>query len=147
MRPPIPPPVPIMTSQDAKEVWRWRQWAIVGLGLAILALLAWQLSTLSPRGWCQTAFDFSKTDKVTEVVEALKTCVNLQVRILDIKDHVIIGLIVAVIMTQLLFMVSEFGMRASVKGPAGFGADVGKDDDQPKKIEGEVTLTDTGTKP
>lgn len=136
-----------MTSEDTRKAWQWRQYAILAVGAAILGLLWWQLSTLNPKQWCQTAYDFAKTDNIQGVLDALKTCVGLQEKILAIKDHTIIGLIVAVFMTQLLFLVSEFGMKAKGTGPAGMGFDVGKDDTHHIKGTVEGTVTDLESNP
>ena len=134
-----------VTHVTTEKVWRWRTYSIMVGALIICGLLGWQLLTLNPRQWCQTTYDFAKATNVQNVLDELKTCVVLQMKILSIKDHGILGLLGALIMVILLLMISEFGYNADVKGPGGVALGFQKkaEDNPPQKIEGEVKLSPT----
>lgn len=116
-----------MDDKSTLRVWRWQQYAIMAGAPVVAGLLGWQLQTLDPRRYCQTTFDFAKTENVTEVINALKVCTGLQQMILSIKDHAIIGLIVILGVGYLMLMARFLGMQAALEGPLGLKAKIGQD--------------------
>lgn len=109
------------------DMVKLRQWAVL-LGAPLVGgLLAWQLYTLHPKEWCRTAIDLAKLDKGEDIISGLQACVGLQARILEIKDHAVIGLMVVLGLGYIMLMARELGMKASLRGPGGSGAEIGAD--------------------
>lgn len=131
---------PLTEQQEVARSNRLRLYAIILGGPVITGLLIWQLSTLSPKYWCQTSFNVALADG-SGLVDALKACLALQVRILDIKDHAIIGLLMVMGIVYFVLVFSQWKMRAEVHGPGGVGGTIGGDPHATVKTTTETTVT------
>lgn len=83
-------------------------------------LLVWQLWDVTPARWCAIA---QATD------ERANVCVAILLRLLDLKDHVVLGLLSIVGLTVLALAVVALNVRIGATGPAGIGVNIGDDDD------------------
>jgi hypothetical protein len=84
-------------------------------------LLAWQLYQLDPKKVCQVSFDLAKADGAGVIV-AFQSCVGLYSKMLDIRDHAIIGLIAILGLGYIMMLMREFRMQGEFNGPLGWGA-------------------------
>jgi hypothetical protein len=102
-------------------------------------LLAWQLYTLSPKSWCNTAFSVAKADNAG-LIQAFQACIKLQEAILGIKDHAIIGLLVVLGLGYLMMLMREFRINGEISGPLGIGGKFSNNDklDGAEEVQGAV---------
>jgi len=95
---------------------RWFVVAFVLAGALMSVLLAWQLGETTPKNWCILAKQGSP--------ELAGSCVTILLHLLDIKDHVVIGLLAIVGLSVLSLAVVALGVRISAEGPGGLKANV-----------------------
>lgn len=109
------------------KIGEWFRTLLILLGAPILGgVLVWQLRTLDPKQWCGVAFDMAKADG-GGIIEAFKSCLHLQIKILELKDHAIIGLLAVIGLGYLMVMMRELRLQGEVRGPGGIGASVKHD--------------------
>lgn len=98
----------------------WTIYVFLMLSLFVSGLIVWQLWGLTPENWCLLAKMGDKTDPMA--------CFNTLVRLLDVKDHIVIGVLAtqAIIVICLAVVVLNLDLKAS--GPGGVQIDVGSDD-------------------
>lgn len=83
-------------------------------------LLAWQLYGLEPDKLCKTSFAMAKVDGAG-IVEAFKACIGLMSKVLDIKDHALIGLLAILGLGYVMMLMRELRLQGSISGPGGTG--------------------------
>jgi peptidoglycan/LPS O-acetylase OafA/YrhL len=95
---------------------RWFVIAFVAAGLLMSGFLWWQLSEITPDKWCQLAKQGSP--------ELAGSCASILLRLLDLKDHTIIGLLFMLGLSFLSLAVVALGVHISAEGPAGLKTEV-----------------------
>jgi hypothetical protein len=98
---------------------RWFVIAFVMAGFLMSALLWWQLSETTPAKWCMLAKQGSP--------ELAGSCTSILLRLLDLKDHAIIGLLMILGISFLSLAAVALGVRISAEGPAGLKTEIGAD--------------------
>jgi hypothetical protein len=111
--------------------FRWVVYAFVAAGLLMAAMLGWQLYDLTPARWCVLATQGSP--------DLATGCVTMLVKLLDIKDHVMIGLLAIVGLSVLSLAAVALGVRLGFTGPGGLSANVGAD--KTTVTDGQATVT------
>lgn len=96
---------------------RWFVIAFVAAGLLMSGFLWWQLSEITPEKWCMLAKQGSP--------EMATACTSILLRLLDLKDHAILGLLFILGLSFLSLAVVALGVRISAEGPAGLKTEVG----------------------
>ncbi|MGN6819307.1 MAG: hypothetical protein ACTHJR_11625 [Sphingomonas sp.] len=121
-------PGPMSTSR-----YRWTIIAFVFAGFISAAFAGWQLFETSPRVWCVLAKEGS--------AETRAACLSVLLRLLDIKDHAVIGLLVILGLTILSVVVVALGVKLKGHGPGDLGFDIDRDDDTQTVRAGDATVT------
>lgn len=111
--------------------FRWVIYAFMAAGIVMTAMLAWQLYDLTAARWCVLAKQGSP--------DLATGCVTMLVKLLDIKDHVMIGLLGIVGLTVLSLAAVALGVRLGFTGPGGLSANVGAD--KTTVTDGQATVT------
>lgn len=102
------------------RIGEWFRTLLILLGAPILGgVLVWQLMTLD-QDKCRTSFEIAKADGAG-LISAFQACIGLQSKILDIKDHAIIGLLAVIGLGYLMVMMREARLQGSVNLPGGGG--------------------------
>lgn len=83
------------------------------------ALLAWQLWDVTPARWCAIAK--SGTPEISSA------CVTVLLKLLELKNSVVLGLMAIVGLSVLSLAAVALGVRLGLVGPAGFSADISPD--------------------
>lgn len=83
-------------------------------------LLAWQLYTLEPERVCKTSFQMAKLDGAG-IVAAFQACIGLMAKVIDVKDHAIIGLLTVLGLGYIMMMMRELRLQGGINGPLGTG--------------------------
>jgi peptidoglycan/LPS O-acetylase OafA/YrhL len=94
-------------------------WMIVAFclsGALMTAILVWQLLETTPARWCVLANKGSP--------EFATGCIAILMRLLDIKDHVVIGLLVIVGLSVLSLAAVALGVRLQLSTPGGLSANI-----------------------
>lgn len=112
--------------------FRWTLGAFSASGLLMMLLLAWQLFETTPARWCALAANGSP--------ELTTGCATILLRLLEIKDHVSIGLMAITGLSVLALAVVATGTKINASG-AGFNADIGADKTTVSTDDGTSTLT------
>lgn len=99
---------------------RWTLWAFVAAGFLVAALLIWQLYGLTPASWCGIAKVGTENDRIS-------ACLTVLVRLLTIKDHVLIGLLTLLGISFVSLTVVVLGVSVKGTAPGGASIDVGPD--------------------
>lgn len=107
------------------NAFNWTVGAIIGGGMFMGIMLVWQLYGLVPAKWCAVPVSASKLTHQKPVIE---DCVAIVLRILDLKDHAIIGLLGVIGIAFLVMVVMNFKARITFSGPGGIGGSVGAAD-------------------
>lgn len=97
----------------------WTLFAFVGACIVLTGLTIWQLETTSPPRWCSLA--------LTGSPEIVSGCYNVLLKLLDIKDHAIIGLIATLAVTILCVVAVALGVRITAGGPGNTSVNIGAD--------------------
>jgi hypothetical protein len=111
------------------------RWFIVAFclsGALMAGLLAWQLAETSPARWCVLAKQGSP--------EMATSCVTILMKLLEIKDHVVIGLLGIVGLSVLSLAVVALGVRLGVAGPGGLSANIGAETTTVRSGDSSVTV-------
>lgn len=111
--------------------FRWVVFAFLGAGLLTMAMLGWQLYDLTPGRWCVLAKQGSP--------ELANSCVAMLVKLLDLKDHVLIGLLAITGLSVLALAAVALGVRLAFSGPGGLSANVGAD--KTTVTDGQASVT------
>jgi hypothetical protein len=106
-----------MKFSKPQSRFRWVVLAFIAYGLLTGALLVWQLMATTPTKWCAIA----------ENNDINQGCFTLLLRILDIKDHTIIGLLLIMGLTALSVVAVTLKVRMDAEGPGGIKAKIGAD--------------------
>lgn len=101
---------------------RWFIVAFVLAGAMMVGLLVWQLYETSPRHWCEIAKQGSP--------ETASSCLAILLKLLDLKDHAVVGLLVIVGVSVLCLAVVALGVRLGVAGPGGVSANINMENDE-----------------
>ena len=116
------------------KIGEWFRTSLILLGAPILGgVLVWQLRSLDVDK-CKTSFQIAKADG-TGLITAFKACIDLQMKVLEIKDHAIIGLLAVIGLGYLMVMMRELRMQGEVRGPGGVGASFRSDNGETKGAE------------
>jgi len=102
-----------------KHTARFR-WIIIAFLVAIASmsgLLAWQLYDTTPARWCAAALMGSP--------EVATACFGVLLRLLEVKDHAVLGLMAIVGLSVLSLAVVALGVRINAAGPGGLTANIG----------------------
>lgn len=111
---------------------RWVVLAFVMAGLLVSGLMVWQLYETTPARWCAVA--------MTGSPEITTGCYTLLMRLLDIKDHVVLGLMTILGLTVASLTAIALGLNIKVAGPAGTSVDIGVDDTKVTTPDTSVTF-------
>lgn len=111
--------------------FRWVVYAFIAAGLLMTLILAWQLFDLTPGRWCVLAKQGSP--------DLGAGCVAMLIKLLEIKDHVMIGLLIIVGLTVLSLAAVALGVRLGFTGPGGLSANV--EADTTTVTDGQATVT------
>lgn len=103
---------------------RWNILAVMLGGPAITAVLVWQLWDLTPAKYCTLVLGAAKGE-----ADGADFYVGCIVRLLDLKDHVIIGLLAIVGISFIATVVVAIKAKVSASGPAGISITVEGDDE------------------
>lgn len=93
--------------------------AFILAALITVGLVVWQLVETTPRAWCQLAADANEA--------RYSSCSSILIKLLDIKDHTIIGLLSILGIIILAIVVVALGVSVKGTGPGGIGVDIGSD--------------------
>lgn len=99
-------------AERSASSFRWTLLAFVLAGGLIAALVVWQLLETSPTRWCILANDTGNT------------CQPILLRLLDIKDHSLMGLLTILGLTVLSVVVVALGVKVQGTGPGGITVDI-----------------------
>jgi len=91
---------------------RWFIIAFCLSGFVMTLMLAWQLYETTPARWCVM------TDRA-------EGCVAILMKLLEIKDHTVMGLLIIVGLSVLCLAAVALGLRLGVSGPGGIEANIG----------------------
>lgn len=97
---------------------RWFVIAFLMAGFFMSALLVWQLWDVTPARWCAIA------QSQNEVQAA---CLSILLKLLDLKNNVVIGLLAIVGISVLSLAVVALRIRIDAAGPGGLTANIGAD--------------------
>lgn len=100
-----------------------RTFALFAAAPIFAGLLAWQLYGLEPGKLCKTSFEMAKVDGAGQV-DAFKSCIGLMSKVLDIKNHAVIGLLVVLGLGYIMMMMRELRLQGSITGPGGTGVNL-----------------------
>lgn len=120
----------MVTDHNALR-FRWVVYAFMAAGIVMTAMLAWQLYDLTAARWCVLA--------KTGSPELATGCVTMLVKLLDLKDHVLLGLLTIVGLSVLSLAAVALGVRLGFTGPGGLSANVGAD--KTTVTDGQATVT------
>lgn len=98
---------------------RWFIIAFLVFGIIMTVMLGWQLFETTPARWCVMAKQGSP--------ELASGCVTILMKLLEIKDHVVIGLLGITGLSVLGLAAVALGLRFVVSGPGGLNANIGAD--------------------
>jgi hypothetical protein len=125
-----------MTQPRHSYAFNWTVAAIIVGGLIMGALLFWQLHGLTPSRWCGVALGAAKLAGEMHLVDG---CRDIILRLLDLKDHAIIGLLGVVGLSFLVMVVMTFKARITFSGPGGVGGSVGSAADGAQEVATAAT--------
>lgn len=94
----------------------WIMLLFVLAGVLVSGLLIWQLNTTDPTQWCRLA-------EITSP-ENVSACLGVLVKILEIKNNAVIGLLVILGFTVLSVVVVALGVKLTGAGPGGVSVDI-----------------------
>lgn len=110
--------------------FRWTLIAFALCGALIASLVIWQLWELTPTRWCALAENTAGDTNSNACLAAL-------LRILDLKDHALIGLMVILGITVVSVVVVALKVNVKGSGPGGFEVDIGADQTVVRNHEGD----------
>jgi hypothetical protein len=116
----------------------WTVYTFLALCAFNMGMLIWQLWGMTPNKWCFVAKAGSPTDPAS--------CFNTLARLLDIKDHIVIGLLgtMAIIMISLAVVVLKVFVK--VDAPGGISVNVGQgtntDDGEEEEVPAPTAPTE-----
>lgn len=121
---------------ETTSIWKSRYgWTIIAFiiaGVFISGLVIWQLMETAPAYWCALADQTS---------EGLRTaCYNVLLRLLDIKDHAIVGLLTILGITVASVVAVALGVKISGTGPGGTSVNVGADETRVKNGDLDMSI-------
>lgn len=100
--------------------FRWVVISFMLAGLLTMGMLGWQLYETTPARWCSVAAVGSP--------EIATGCVNILLKLLDLKQTAVMGLLLIVGLT--VISLAAVALRLNIKataGAGGFSADIGAD--------------------
>ncbi|MBO9380233.1 hypothetical protein GG804_26055 [Sphingomonas histidinilytica] len=106
--------------------FRWTVWVILIGALAMGATLVWQLYGLTPARWCVVPINAAKMAGARPIAE---DCTTIVLRLLDLKDHAITGLLIVLGLSFVAMVVTLLGARINFNGPGGIGGSIGGRDE------------------
>lgn len=122
--------VPIQEGRN----FRWTIAAFVAAGALIAALVVWQLWELTPTRWCALADNTSQDGNA---------CLTALLRVLDLKDHALIGLMAILGITVVSVVVVALKVSVRGSGPGGFEVDIGADETEVRDAAGNSAVIPT----
>lgn len=111
------------------------KWTILAFILAIIfvgGVLIWQLFETKPERWCQIA--------ESAAPENINACLAVLVKLIDVKDHVLIGVTGTLALTVLSLAVVALGVRLSGSGPGGTSVNISEKDTTISTPDASVTV-------
>lgn len=111
------------------------KWTILAFGFAVIfvgAILVWQLFETKPERWCQLA--------EAATPENTNACLAVLVKLIDVKDHVLIGVTGTLALTVLSIVVVALGVRLSGSGPGGTSVSISESDTVIKTPDMSLTV-------
>jgi hypothetical protein len=109
--------------------FRWTVLAFVAAGILVSALVVWQLYETTPARWCAIALQGTN-----------EGCFTVLLKLLEIKDHAVIGLLAILGLTVLSLVAVALGVNIKAAGPGGTSVDIGADDTTITTPDASVTL-------
>lgn len=103
------------------------RWNIIGLVLgapALTAILIWQLYGLTPKGYCMSILGVGEVAGA-HAASITKYYVGCITRLLSLKDHVVIGLLIVIGVSYIAALIMALGAFIKGQGPGGFGLEIG----------------------
>lgn len=110
---------------------RWFVVAFLILGTMMTGLLTWQLWDVTPARWCAIA--------QASTPDFANACVTILLRLIELKNNVVLGLLVIVGASMLSLAAVALGVRMGLTGPGGLSANIGAD--QTTVTDGSSTVT------
>jgi hypothetical protein len=98
-------------------------WTIIVFIIAIIfvgILVVWQLFGLSPQTWCNIAEEGDANVR--------GACLSVILKLLDVKDHAIIGLMSILGITVVSIVAVALNVRIAAGGPGNTSVNIGADD-------------------
>lgn len=121
---------------EKSSIWKSRYgWTIIAFilaGVFVGGLVVWQLYETSPSVWCMLAEDTSENLR--------GSCLSVLLKLLDIKDHAIIGLLIILGITVVSVVAVALGLKISASGPGNTQIDVGADKTRIEADGANVTI-------
>ena len=112
-----------MTGKRTENAIRWNIIAAMAGGPIITGVLIWQLWGLTPGRYCTMILGATKRDS-----HAADFYVGCIVKLLEIKDHVLIVLLAIIGISFVSVVIVAIKGKVSATGPGGIGITVGDDD-------------------
>lgn len=98
---------------------RWFVIAFIAAGFFMSSVLVWQLWDVTPARWCAIAQSGNN--------DIAAACLSILLKLLDLKNNVVIGLLAIVGLSVLSLAVVALGVRINAAGPGGLTANIGSD--------------------
>ncbi len=114
--------LPILQTEKVsfwKSRYAWTIVAFILAGLFISGLLVWQLMETGPAVWCKIA----ETANDTRVTG----CYGILLKLIDVKDHTIIGLLAILGITVISIVAVALGVKISAQGPGSTSVNIGRE--------------------
>ncbi len=112
-----------MNGKRTESAIRWNIIAAVAGGPIITGVLIWQLWDLTPAKYCTMVLGAAKDD-----VHGADFYVGCIVKLLEIKDHVLIGLLAIIGISFVSVVIVAIKGKVSATGPGGIEITVGGED-------------------
>lgn len=119
------------TPEVRKTRFGWTLIAFILAGILISALLIWQLYETSPGAWCVLADKTNASDNA---------CLPVILKLVDVKDHAIIGLLMILGLTVVSVVAVALGVRVSASGPGNTNVNIGADTTRISNGETDVEI-------
>jgi hypothetical protein len=125
-----------LEKHDPAKITRSRfGWTIIAFiiaGVFISALMIWQLIETSPQAWCKLADDSSDNLR--------GACLSVLLKLLDVKDHTIVGLLTILGITVLSVVAVALNVRISAAGPGNTNVNIGANETRIQNGDVDVAI-------
>jgi hypothetical protein len=115
-----------------KGRFRWTVLAFIFAWLLVSGLVVWQLYETTPARWCAVALQGSP--------EVTTGCYSVLLKLLDIKDHAVLYLMIILGITTMSLTVIALGVGIKASAPGGTSVDIGAENTQITTPDASVTV-------